>query len=227
MQGLLPLYLSKSPDLNLEMVEPETGYTRLLAVCSSTYDPYSNKVNAVNSLLQKGANARACCETLGNSALHLTLLSARDGVKYPGGRIWPNNSEQLRHLLVCLLRHHAEVDYCNYAQFTPADVAIGLKCVEAWNNAMQDCGFIEHIIDDSSSTDIFSRDLSKQARFDRFWEDYNHFREWRCYPDSCILGSGRWRSGVWREQCPWWDQYSSEWLPYWKWDIKKIEWEEL
>ena len=226
MQSLLPLYLSRSPNINLEMVEPETGYTRLLAVCSSTYDPYSNKVNAIRSLIQKGANARACCRTFGNSALHLALLSARDEVSYPEGT-WAGDSEQLRHVLVCLLRHHAKVDACNHAQITPADVAIGLKCVKSWNNAMQDCGYIQHIIDASSSTVIFSQDLSKQARFDSFWEDYNHFRDWECDPGSCILGARRRWSGVWHEQCPWWDQYSSEWLPYWKWDIKKIKWKEL
>ena len=226
MQGLLPLYLSSSPNINLEMVEPETGYTRLLAVCNSLYDPYSNKLNAIGSLTQKGANARACCETFGNSALHLALLSARQEVSYPEG-IWTGDSGQLRHVLVCLLRHHAEVDSCNHAQFTPADVAIGLKCVKSWNNAMQDCGFIEHIIDASSSTDIFSHDLSKQARFDKFWEDYNHFNDWSCPPGSCILRPGRWRSGVWHEECPWWDNYNCGWLLAMKWDIKKVEWGEL
>ena len=227
MQGLLPLYLSRCPNINLEMIEPKTGYTRLLAVCSSIYDPYSNKVNAIRSLIQKGANARACCETFGNSALHLALLSARIEVGYPDGRTCAGNSEQLRHVLVCLLRHHAKVDACNQARFTPADVAIGLKCVKGWNNAMQDCGFIEHIIDASSSDDYFSQDLSKQARFDTFWEDYNHFSDWGCHPGSCILRHGRWWAGAWREQCPWWEEYNLGWLSFGKWDIKKAEWGEL
>ena len=226
MQGLLPLYLSKSPNIDLEMVEPETGYTRLLAVCNSTYDPYNDKINAITLLTQKGANTRACCEAFGNSVLHLALLSARDEVVYPEGT-WAADSEKLRHALVCLLRYHAKVDACNDVGLTPADIAIGLKCVKSWNNAMQDCGLIEHMVDASSCTSLFSWDLSKQARFDRFWEDYHHFDRWRCDPGSCSPHSGRWFAGRWREQCPWWDEYNSNWLLFWKWDIKKVEWEEF
>ena len=225
LQNLLPLYLSRCPNIYPERVDTETGYTRLLAVCSSTYDPYGNKATAVRSLIQKGANARARCEIFGNSALHLALLSARDKVIHRDGQHWGEDSEQLRDVLVCLLRHHAEVNVCNHAGFTPADCAIALKCVKSWNNAMQDCGFIEHLLDASNSTDLFCRELDKQFKFDKFWDDYHHFSSWRCHPDSCFL-QARWFGGRWVEQCPWWDEYP-EWLLYWKWDVKKIEWQEL
>ena len=168
---------------------------------------------------------RACCETLGNSALHLALLSTRDEVCHSDGT-WKGDSEQLRYVLVSLLRGHAQIDKCNRAGFTPADLAIGLNCVNSWNNAMEDCGLLDHMVDVSSDVGLFDQDLSQQSRFDYFWEDYNHFDRWECQPDSCT-GRERWLSGTGHEKCGWWEEYNTQWLPYWTWDIRKSKWGEL
>lgn len=216
---LLPLYLSACPSIDLNRVCDVIGYTPLLRVCSSTYDPFGYKVNVVKLLVHGGANARSYCKPFGNSTLHLALLSAREEVSV-GDRTWKADSSQLRHIMANLLRAHAEIGVMNHAGLTPSDVAIGLNCTKSWNNAIPDCGFTSLVIDVSRQTSIFNADLEKQLRFHKWWEDYNH------WPDSCT-GKSRWSRGRAEESCPWWEEYQWNWLPWGQWDIRYSEWEEL
>lgn len=220
MQSLLPPYLSKSSSIDLERVNFQTGYTPLLSVCNSTYDPYGNKVSAIKLLIENGASTRVCCNTFGNSTLHLALLSARNEVRHDDGKLWRGDSEQLRQVLVWLLRDHAEVGGQNNAGLSPADVAIGLKCVKTWNDAMRVCGYSGQVVDVPYSVDLFSQDIYKQHRVDKWWEDYHHFSDWGCRPNTCTRQAG----GSRRKRCPWWEENQVELL---KWDDLFTKWEEL
>jgi len=171
------------------------------------------------SLVYCGADARPRCEALGNSTLHLALLSARDEVCVGNSELWTGNSRDLQLILTILLNDHAEISMQNHAGFTPSDVAIGLKCTKSWNNAMQVCGLTEHVIDASYSNNGFGQDLLKRFRFNKWREDYNHLTRWLCRPDSC--------NSTEQSSCGWWVDYTTQWLPFWRWDAKFSTWEEL
>lgn len=121
-------------------------------------------VSAIKLLIENGASTRACCNVFGNSTLHLALLSARNEVYHDDGKLWRGDSEQLRQVLVLLLRGHAEVGGRNNAGLSPSDVAIGLKCVKTWNDAMRDYGYSRQVVDVSYSVDLFKQDIYKQYR---------------------------------------------------------------
>ncbi|KAI4157836.1 MAG: hypothetical protein LQ342_007980 [Letrouitia transgressa] len=213
--------------MDLERVASNSEYTPLLHVCQSLYDPYGNKLDAVRLLIEKGANTRAVCRTFAYSSLHLILLSTRDEVYHLDGELWKGNSEDLREALVLLVRGEADIGAQNKWALTPSDLAIGLKCVPSWNDAMYECGFPEHAVDDSFDANPFGQDLVKQAVFEKFWEDYNHFSRWDCKPNSCFRGCYRQWRGSREDQCPWWDDYEFNWLPHWKWNLMYDDWEEL
>jgi hypothetical protein len=110
---------------------------------------------------------------------------------------------------------HADIRQPNAAGLTPSDIAKGLKCTKSWNDALRDCGLDSDILHVFSNVRPFDEDLDKESIFHRWWEDYNHFHDWGCWPDSC--------SGT----CPWWEEYDRQWLPWCQWDVKYPEWEEL
>lgn len=143
------------------------------------------------------------------------------------GALWRGESEQLRQILVLLLRGHAEVSVQNRVGFSPSDVAIGLKCVKSWNAAMRQCGYFEQVLDVSYSDNLYRHDPDKQYRLEKLWEDYNHFSSWRCQPHFCCTGRGRLWGSQWIEQCPWWEEYEAEWRDGREWHIKFPTWEEL
>ncbi|KAL8731893.1 MAG: hypothetical protein Q9181_004154 [Wetmoreana brouardii] len=192
LQALVPLYLSKRPVRDFERFDMKTGYTPLLAVCNSTFDPYGHKLEAIQSFVDKGVDTRICCKNLKNSPLHLALLSARDEVNHVDGKLWKGDSEQLQSVLVTLLRGNAEINLCNYIGLTPSDLALGLNCVESWNKALQGCGFHEHMVDETAVLDPFGQDLLKQGSFDKLWEDYHHFTWFgkRCHVETSRPESG-------------------------------------
>lgn len=146
------------PSLDLERVNSARGYTPLLSACNATYDPYGYKVNGIRLLIEHGAGARACCKTFGNSALHLALLSARDEVSWDG-KTWKGDNLKLRQVLTLLMRAGADIDVRNNAGLSPSDLAVGLRCVESWNNGLEDCGFFEHVIGPSHSDKLSGQDF--------------------------------------------------------------------
>ena len=200
------MYLSVGPPIDLEKTFGPSKYTRLLWACSSTYDPWQNKYKAISTLVQRGANVRACCEPFHHSSLHLVLLSTRDEADFSNG-IWKGDQYQLENILLELVSAGAQIDLRNKAGLSPQDLAIELRCVKGWNWAMETCRKVDMVIDTSRKSLGDAQEVARHVRFRKLWEDYEHFHHWQCLPDTCFgQPHEAWRDS---EPCPWWVE--NEW----------------